>query len=300
VPLTDSAIRALKPRATAYKVADEKGLYLQVTPAGGRLWRVKFRVDGGVEKKLSLGAYPDVSLKATRRAGCWRTASIQRSESAETSISQGSTPRTPSLQSPGHQPLGWDGRPARRRIGRIERARPAGQKLVRDSADHPRRVARRDPALRFKTLSVRSSSDFCTPHQPASTDMNDGPGRDFARFARDSDDVRPTRSRPVDLRDGDASHGRDLSTGPLRRRMPVRDDLQEGGARSRRLLYWKRLIRLIAASSCGESCGPINSVVFGPSPRAMASAFRPLTDPTNRSDRAAGPIDGEQAQRSPA
>ena len=32
--LTDSAIRALKPREKAYKAADEKGLYLLVTPAG--------------------------------------------------------------------------------------------------------------------------------------------------------------------------------------------------------------------------------------------------------------------------
>jgi integrase len=68
MPLTDSAIRALKPRDRAYKVADEKGLYLQVTPSGGRLWRVKFRTPGGVEKKLSLGAYPDVSLKEARAA----------------------------------------------------------------------------------------------------------------------------------------------------------------------------------------------------------------------------------------
>lgn len=64
--LTDSAIRVLKPRDKAYKVADEKGLYLQVTPTGGRLWRVKFRAQGGVEKKLSLGAYPDISLKSAR------------------------------------------------------------------------------------------------------------------------------------------------------------------------------------------------------------------------------------------
>ena len=68
MPLTDSAIRALRPRATAYKVADEKGLYLQVTPSGGRLWRVKFRAEGGIEKKLSLGAYPDLSLKDARSA----------------------------------------------------------------------------------------------------------------------------------------------------------------------------------------------------------------------------------------
>ncbi len=64
--LTDSAIRALKPRDKAYKAADEKGLYLLVTPAGGRLWKVKFRAAGGVEKKLSLGGYPELSLKDAR------------------------------------------------------------------------------------------------------------------------------------------------------------------------------------------------------------------------------------------
>src|SRR4051812_8781087 len=68
VALTDSAIRALRPREKAYKVADDKGLYLQVTPSGGRLWRVKFRAEGGIEKKLSLGSYPDVSLRAARAA----------------------------------------------------------------------------------------------------------------------------------------------------------------------------------------------------------------------------------------
>lgn len=66
MPITDTAIRALKPRGKDYRVADEKGLYLQITPAGGRLWRVKFRAPGGAEKKLALGAYPEVSLKAAR------------------------------------------------------------------------------------------------------------------------------------------------------------------------------------------------------------------------------------------
>lgn len=66
MPLTDSTIRALKPRPKDYKVADEKGLYLQVTPSGGRLWRMKFRAPGGAEKKLALGSYPDLGLKAAR------------------------------------------------------------------------------------------------------------------------------------------------------------------------------------------------------------------------------------------
>lgn len=66
MPLSDSAIRVLKPRVTAYKVSDEKGLCLLVTPAGGRLWKLKFRTATGVEKKLSLGSYPDLSLKEAR------------------------------------------------------------------------------------------------------------------------------------------------------------------------------------------------------------------------------------------
>lgn len=39
-----------------------------MTPAGGRLWKLKFRTAGGVEKKLSLGSYPEVSLKTARDA----------------------------------------------------------------------------------------------------------------------------------------------------------------------------------------------------------------------------------------
>lgn len=64
--LSDSAIRALKPKDKAYKVTDEKGLYMLVTPAGGRLWKLKYRTDAGAEKKLSLGAYPEISLKEAR------------------------------------------------------------------------------------------------------------------------------------------------------------------------------------------------------------------------------------------
>ena len=63
--LSEVAIRAAKPRDRSYKVYDEKGLYLLVKPSGGRLWRFKY-VHGGVEKLLSLGAYPDVPLKLAR------------------------------------------------------------------------------------------------------------------------------------------------------------------------------------------------------------------------------------------
>jgi integrase len=63
--LTDIAIRNAKPRDKAYKLFDERGLYIQITPNGGKWWRFKFRFDGK-EKLLSLGTYPDVSLQAAR------------------------------------------------------------------------------------------------------------------------------------------------------------------------------------------------------------------------------------------
>jgi integrase len=64
--LTDIAVRSAKPAGKAYKLADGGGLYLLVTPSGGRLWRFKYRMHG-VEKKLSLGRYPDVPLGAARK-----------------------------------------------------------------------------------------------------------------------------------------------------------------------------------------------------------------------------------------
>ncbi|MDE2442076.1 MAG: integrase arm-type DNA-binding domain-containing protein [Betaproteobacteria bacterium] len=63
--LSDTAIRAAKPGPKPIKLADERGLFLLVQPSGGKLWRLKYRFEGK-EKKLSLGRYPDVSLKDAR------------------------------------------------------------------------------------------------------------------------------------------------------------------------------------------------------------------------------------------
>jgi integrase len=64
--LTEVAIRNAKPVSKAYKLADSGGLHLLVTPAGGKLWRLKFRV-AGKEKLLSLGGWPHVSLSTARK-----------------------------------------------------------------------------------------------------------------------------------------------------------------------------------------------------------------------------------------
>lgn len=65
--LTDTAIRNAKPKDKPYKVTDAQGLYLLVNPRGSKLWRVKYRMDG-VERKLALGSYPEITLAEARTA----------------------------------------------------------------------------------------------------------------------------------------------------------------------------------------------------------------------------------------
>lgn len=63
--LTERSIKALKPRMKPYKAADGEGLYIEITPPGGKLWRLKYRL-GGKEKRLSFGPWPEVTLDAAR------------------------------------------------------------------------------------------------------------------------------------------------------------------------------------------------------------------------------------------
>lgn len=81
MPLTDTAIRKAMPGPKARKLSDGKGLYLELSPAGGRWWRLKYRI-AGVEKRISLGTYPETSLKVAR----------EKTEEARALIAQGVDP----------------------------------------------------------------------------------------------------------------------------------------------------------------------------------------------------------------
>lgn len=63
--LTVIKVTKAKPREKAYKLSDQKGLYLLVNPSGSKQWRLKYRF-AGKEKKLALGTYPEVSLAQAR------------------------------------------------------------------------------------------------------------------------------------------------------------------------------------------------------------------------------------------
>jgi integrase len=63
--LTDTKIKGLKAAQKTTKHFDGHGLYLEVTPTGSKLWRLKYRY-AGKEKLLSLGRYPEITLKDAR------------------------------------------------------------------------------------------------------------------------------------------------------------------------------------------------------------------------------------------
>lgn len=65
--LTPSAVTNAKAQAKPYKLADERGMYLLVKPDGARWWRFDYRrPDTGKRNTLSLGTFPDVSLRMAR------------------------------------------------------------------------------------------------------------------------------------------------------------------------------------------------------------------------------------------
>ena len=65
-PLTAKEIESAKPKEKEYKLFDGGGLYLAITPKGGKWWRLKYRFNNK-EQRLALGTYPDLSLQEARK-----------------------------------------------------------------------------------------------------------------------------------------------------------------------------------------------------------------------------------------
>jgi integrase len=63
--LTDTGIRKARPQCKPYKLSDGAGLYVWITPSGGRKWRASYRHDGK-QKTMTFGGYPEVSLALAR------------------------------------------------------------------------------------------------------------------------------------------------------------------------------------------------------------------------------------------
>jgi len=66
-PLTATLVQNAKPKDKPYKLFDGGGLFLQVTPAGGKHWKMKYIQPNGKEGLLSLGSFPAVTLEQARK-----------------------------------------------------------------------------------------------------------------------------------------------------------------------------------------------------------------------------------------
>jgi len=64
--LSDVKIRTLKARDKIYKVSDDRGFFLEVSPTGSKLWRYRYLLHGK-DKRIALGSYPLVGLADARQ-----------------------------------------------------------------------------------------------------------------------------------------------------------------------------------------------------------------------------------------
>jgi integrase len=81
VALTDAKLKVLKPKHARYTVGDSRGLAIEVFPTGGMGWRFRYQLNGRTEK-VTLGKYPDVSLKLAR----------QKRDAFATAVAKGESP----------------------------------------------------------------------------------------------------------------------------------------------------------------------------------------------------------------
>ena len=63
--LSNLLIKKAKPQTKTTRLSDGRGMYLKISPNGGKWWHFKHRVNGN-EKRMSLGVFPDVGLAEAR------------------------------------------------------------------------------------------------------------------------------------------------------------------------------------------------------------------------------------------
>jgi len=81
IQLSDTKVRNAKPQENEYRLFDGGGLFLLVTPSGGKYWHFKYRFDEK-DKRISFGPYPEISLSEART----------KREEARTQIAHGIDP----------------------------------------------------------------------------------------------------------------------------------------------------------------------------------------------------------------
>jgi len=135
--LTDTAIKRLKSEAKAYRVSDGKGLFIEVSPQGGKLWRWAYRFDGK-QKKMGLGRYPEVSLAEAR----------DRHQEARRLLATGADPMVERKI----EKVRTSVKLVSRKLSAVQPEQPAG--LVASSQDADELIESISPQSSFRTLAL--------------------------------------------------------------------------------------------------------------------------------------------------
>ena len=145
MPLTDTSIRALRPKASRYVVSDTRGLSIEVYPTGGMVWHFRYRLQGKQER-ITFGKYPDLPLKLAR---------IKRDEYA-TQVAVGKSPAK-------------EKQLARQSLGEMTTVRDFGERYYKDQVEpalkNPAPIRRYldveiYPRLGTKVISAVTASDI--------------------------------------------------------------------------------------------------------------------------------------------
>jgi len=76
--LTVKALDALKPKARAYRMQDEKNLYIQVKPTGAKSWMFRYTKPDGKRSWMGLGPYPAIGAAEARQRAASHRSSVAK------------------------------------------------------------------------------------------------------------------------------------------------------------------------------------------------------------------------------
>ncbi len=85
-PLTDTKVKALKPKPERYRVSDTGGLMLEVMPSGSKVWRYRYQLFGVRHPALTIGSYPEFGLADARKRRDEWSALVSRGESPKRAV----------------------------------------------------------------------------------------------------------------------------------------------------------------------------------------------------------------------
>jgi integrase len=98
IPLTDTKIKALRPKLARFRVSDTGGLILEVMPSGSKVWRYRYQLHSVRYPALTIGNYPEISLADARKQRDEWAALVARGESPRKAVAASKVEKLNTIQ----------------------------------------------------------------------------------------------------------------------------------------------------------------------------------------------------------